>query len=184
MATQNNEAYKELGSLKNFSVYLLNTDKTKTIDITLQMLALTIYEDIFSPTLYGTITISDSVGLMNGVKGSGNVYFPIVGEEFLAVNYEVAGKPDVTLGFQVYKIEGIENEPNFKNRKYQLHFASVEHFTDATTLVQKSYKSALNDVANDIFTSYLKTNKKLDIQPTRGQQNIIIPKINKVINKY
>jgi len=177
MAVQNNEAYKELGSLKNFSVFLLNTDRTKTIDITLQMLAMTIYEDIFSPTLYGTITITDSIGLMNGVKGSGNVYFPIVGEEFLAVNYEVAGKPDVTLGFQIYKIEGIENEPNFKNRKYQLHFASVEHFKDATTLIQKSYKSAINDIASDIFTSYLKTNKTLDIQPTRGQQNIIIPRL-------
>ena len=177
MAVQNTEAYKELGSLKNFSVYLLNTDRTKVIDITNQTLLLSLYEDIFAPTLYGTITISDSVGLMNGVKGSSNVYFPIVGEEFLAVNYEVVGKPAITLGFQVYKIEGIENEPNFKNRKYQLHFASVEHFTDATTLVQKSYKSAISDIANNIFTTYLKTNKTLDIQDTNGQQNIIIPRL-------
>ena len=177
MAVQNNEAYKELGSLKNFSVFLLNTDRTKSIDITLQMLSMTMYEDIFSPTLYGIISVTDSIGLMNGVKGSKNLYFPIVGEEFLVVNYEVAGKPDVTLGFQVYKIEGIENEPNFKNRKYQLHFVSVEHFKDATTLIQKSYKSTLSDVANDVFTSYLKTAKKLDIQSTKGQQNIIIPRL-------
>ena len=177
MAVQNTESYQELGSLKSFSVYLLNTDKTKAIDITNQMLSLSLYEDIFAPTLYGIISITDSIGLMNGVKGTGNVFFPIVGEEYLAFTYEIAGKPAVTFGFQVYKIEGIENEPNFKNRKYQLHFASVEHFTDATTLVQKSYKSAISDIANNIFTTYLKTNKTLDIQATNGQQNLIIPRL-------
>jgi hypothetical protein len=177
MANQNNEAYQQLGYLKDITVSLSNIDRTKTVDITLQMLSMVIYEDIFANTLYGTIEVDDSIGLMNGLRGT-PAFFPIVGEEFIDVSYEVAGRPPVGLTFCVYNIEQISNSDNFKNRKYLLKFASEEHLTDAKTLVQKSYKSQITDMATDIFTSYLKTQKVLDIQNTMGQQALIIPRLS------
>lgn len=179
MASQNNESYQDLGSLKNFQVNLLNTDRTKSIDITLQVLSLVIYEDIFAPSLYGAVHIDDSIGLMNGIPGGNqtNVYFPIVGEEHLDIIYEVSGRPSVSASFAIYGIESIENSDNFKNRKYLLKFASQEHIKDATTLIQKAYKSQVSDMASDIFKTYLGTNKTVDIQATRGQQSVVIPNL-------
>jgi len=180
MANQNNETYEQLGYLKNITVKLLNVDKTKVIDITLQMLNMEIYEDIFSNTLYGLINVDDSIGLMNGIPGGSqtNIHFPIVGEEFLDITYEIVGRPAVKLLFSVYNIEEIINSDNFKNRKYKLKFASSEHIDDAKTLIQKSYKSPLSDMAKDIFTTFLKTKKTLDIEDTQGQQQIIIPRLS------
>jgi hypothetical protein len=180
--------YGGLGALKAFQVVLKNVDSSIAIDITSQVLNFSIYEDIFSPTLYGDVTIKDATNLLNGEPQLGNtIGFPIVGEEYIEVVYSIAGQDDVFRRFAVYAIKNISFDANLKVRNYILQFCSEEHLIDATTLVQKSYISPISDMVKDILVNYLRVddsvpngkNKKIyRIQPTKGQQQIVVPRLS------
>ena len=180
--------YSGLGSLKTFQAVLKNVDSSISVDITRQVIDFSIYEDIFSPTLYGDITIKDATNLLNGEPQLGNtIGFPIVGEEYIEVTYSIAGQDDVFRRFAVYAIKNISFDKNLKIRNYILQFCSEEHLIDATTLVQKSYISPISDMVKDVLVNYLRVddsvpngkNKKIyRIQPTKGQQQIVVPRLS------
>ena len=181
--------YNGLGSLKTFQVVLKNVDSSVSVDITSQALDFSIYEDIFSPTLYGDVTIKDATNLLNGEPQLGNtIGFPIVGEEYIEVTYSVAGQDDVFRRFAVYAIKNISFDKNLKVRNYILQFCSEEHLIDATTLIQKSWKDVpISDMVKDVLDNYLivhesisggKQKKIYRIQPTKGSQQIVVPNLS------
>ena len=105
------DQYNGLGSLKTFQVVLKNVDSSVSVDITSQVIGFSIYEDIFSPTLYGDITIKDATNLLNGEPQLGNtIGFPIVGEEYIEVTYSVVASEVVFRRFAVYAIKNISFE--------------------------------------------------------------------------
>jgi hypothetical protein len=184
------ENHRGLGALKTFSVVLKNVDNSKSVDISTLIVDLSIYEDIFSKTLYGEVAIKDSVNLLNGMQTSANPNsaFPIVGEEYLEIRYSLSDiDQEVFMRFFVYSIKNISIDKNLKSRNYVLNFCSEEHLIDSTTLVQKSYLDNIGNIVQDILHEYLRVDeqtangkrKKLyQIQQTRGQQQIVIPKLS------
>lgn len=180
--------YGGLGAIEKLKVVLKNVDGTSSIDITSLVLNLSIYEDIFSPTIYGDVSIKDSVNLLNGEQQDSNAFaFPLVGEEYIEMAYNVTGEETVFRRFAVYAIKNIQHDANLKVRNYVLHFCSEEHLLDATTLVQRSWKDKqISDMVKDVLVDYLKVNEVLPngkkkkiyrIQPTRGQQQIVVPRL-------
>ena len=179
--------YKGHGSLKSFSCILKNFDGSKFIDITTLIIDMSIYEDIFKNSMYGVVAIQDAVNLLNGmVNGHGETSnaFPIVGEEYLEINYEVLGFEPVFRRFFVNSIEDISTNQALTTRTYVLDFCSEEHLLDACTLVQRAFKKKISDAAEIILNDFLKVNEELptgkkkknvDIQPTKGNQNIVVP---------
>ena len=182
--------YGGLGALNKFQVILKNVDSTISIDITHNIIDFSIYEDIFSPTLYGDVTIKDATNLLNGaVQLGNNDGFPIVGEEYIEVSYSILGQTPIFRRFAVYSIKNIEFDKNLSVRNYILQFCSEEQLLDAITLVQKSYISPISLMAKDILDNYLKVNaiskngkrkKKYRIQPTKGQQQIVVPRLSPI----
>lgn len=182
--------YRGLGSLQTFKVILKNFDGTIPIDITSLVLDFSIYEDMFSKTLYGEVSIKDSVNLLNGEPQLGyleNQGYPIVGEEYLEVSYSIVGQDPVFRRFAVYSISQVSIDANLKARNYILKFCSEEHLLDSTTTVQKSYVSQISDMVKDILETYLKVNEAIPngklkknyyIQPTRGRQQLIVPRLS------
>ena len=185
--------YNGLGSLKTFQVVLKNVDSSVSVDITSQALDFSIYEDIFSPTLYGDVTIKDATNLLNGEPQLGNtIGFPIVGEEYIEVTYSVAGQDDVFRRFAVYAIKNISFDKNLKVRNYILQFCSEEHLIDATTLIQRSWKDKpISDMVKDVLVDYLRVDDSFEIdkikgkrkkiyriQPTKGSQQIVVPNLS------
>ena len=178
--------YRGHGALKSCSLILKNVDGSKSIDISSLMIDISIYEDIFAKTLYGVVALKDAINLMNGDMG-----FPIVGEEFLELTYEINDTPSIFKRFAVNIIKQVNIDKMQKSRTYAIEFCSEEHLIDAVTLVQKSYRQTpISFMAEDILKSYLKVDKELpgptgngkkkktyDIQKTRGNQNIIIPRL-------
>ena len=185
---QYNSTYSGLGSLQSFQVNLKNVDNSISIDITSLVLDFSIYEDIFSKTLYGDVTIKDAVNLLNGEKQGPTIDgFPIVGEEYIEVRYSIVGQDQVFRRFSVYSIKNIHIESSLKVRNYILQFCSEENLLDSTTLIQKSYQSPISDMVKDVLENYLNVNstvaggkqKKIyNIQITKGQQNIVVPKLS------
>jgi len=75
------------GSLSKISLIITNFDGSKQIDISSIFVNLSITEDIFKNTLYGSVIIKDAIGLLEGAPNNPNLQgFPIVGEEFLLVS--------------------------------------------------------------------------------------------------
>lgn len=179
--------YRGLGALESFNVILKNSTNDSFVDITALVVDFSIYEDIFSKTLYGDVTIKDAVNLLNGDQQQDSlVGFPIVGEEFIEVFYSVSGQESVSRRFAVYSIKNISIDHSLKVRNYVLSFCSEEHLIDSTTLVQKGYIDNISNMAKDVLENYLKVNEGVEggkrkkiyrIQPTRGQQQIVIPKL-------
>lgn len=179
--------YRGHGSLKSFSVLLKNVDNTKSIDISSLVIDMSIYEDIFASTLYGVVAIQDAVNLLNGMVSSPTDItpaFPIVGEEYLEVSYEVTGFEPVNRRFFVNAIKPVEINKALTSRSYTIEFCSEEHLLDACTLVQRSFRNKLSEAAETVLKDFLKVNevlsngkraKKYDIQKTKGKQNVVIP---------
>jgi hypothetical protein len=184
------ENHRGIGSLKTFRAVLKNVDNSKSIDISSLIVDVSIYEDIFSKTLYGEAAIKDSVNLLNGIQLSENPNdsFPIVGEEYLEIRYSLFDDtPEVFRRFFVYSVKNISIDENLKSRNYVLNFCSEEHLIDSTTLVQKSYRDNIGNIVQDILENYLMVNEETEngkrkkiyqIQQTRGQQQLVIPKLS------
>lgn len=177
------------GRLKNLQVILKNADSSKEVDITALIIQVSITEDIFKNTLYGAIRIRDAADLLGG-SSSG---FPILGEEFIELNYTVDWQPKEVIGkklrFAVYNISEISYLKNNTLKEYTLNICSEENIIDATTVVMKAYNDTNSNSLKSILQDYLhidkinfpfkgKRQKELyNLQPTKGQQNVCIPRL-------
>ena len=107
------------------------------------------YEDIYSPTISGDITINDAVGLMENV--------PIVGEEILEISMSTAGATPRPIAdpnnpmvnpsdlekliinrFRIYKIDPPQ-QISENIRSIRLYFVSDIQYTNMMVRVQKHY---------------------------------------------
>jgi hypothetical protein len=193
--------YRGEGGLTSFKATIKNVDGSRAFDVTSLVLNTTIYEDIFSKTMYGNVILKDGINLLNGFRLKPNPgtsqsidqqksykAFPIVGEEYIEFEYQIStDKPIVFKRFAIYSVKDIKNNKELNMREYTVEFCSEEYLIDATTLVQKSYQQQISKSVEDVLTSYLKVNEELpngkkkksyDIQATKGTQNIVIPRLS------
>lgn len=193
--TQGPGSYRGHGSLESMTAIIKNVAGSVYYDITNMIIDIAIYEDIFAPTLYGHVLIQDAVNMMNGLtsdnSSGGAAGFPIVGEEFLEITYKVTGFDEVFRRFAVYAIKNIDINKSLTMRKYVIEFCSEENLIDSITLVQKSYRDFIHVMAKDIMKEYLRLEDRTpggkqpknyvsNVQPTKGQQNIVIPNISPI----
>ena len=130
-------------------------------EVTNQVIALEIYEDMFSPFISGVMAFKDSLDLVN--------LFPIVGEEFVNISIHtpsMTGVDKIIKGtFYIYKMSNREVQGN-RNTIYELHFISQEGLVDVNKKVSVPYQGKCSDIAKDIMTSIngLESKKKLNIE--------------------
>ena len=178
------------GSMDRFTLILANFDSSKTIDISPLVINMSITEDIFKNTMYGSVIIKDALGLLEGGISNPNINaFPIIGEEFLNLTYKPRDQDTINVRFFVYSVGDVVFSKTNRFKQYELHFCSEEHLIDATTIVQKGYQGLNSDTVQSVLKDYLMIDKKdspytgkrrkvIDkIQPTKGQQNIVFPRL-------
>ena len=132
--------------------------------ITNQVIALEIYEDLFTPFMSGVLVVKDSLDLAN--------LFPLVGEE--AVNIKIhtptfKGKDKIIdEQFYIYKMANREIAGE-RNVVYELYFISREAIVDLNKKVSRAYEGKCSDIATKIITDKnngLETTKKVNIEET------------------
>lgn len=122
------------------------------IDLTLQMLELNIFEDIFSPALSATILLHDTLNLIEKL--------PIIGQEWMFISISKPGMStedgddlSFDLVLRVYKIEKLKRSGPFV-QTYLLHCTEEELILSNQTRWSRSYVSTKPEVAiKDIFTN-------------------------------
>lgn len=154
-------------SIKDITVV---TSKGFKQTITNQVLAIEVYEDLFSPFTSGTITVRDSHDFVN--------LLPFVGEEYLNVNIFTPSfeeKDYIKQQFYIYKISDriIMGD---RTVVYQLHFISKEAIVDANKHVSKAYGGKVSDIAKEIITDKthgLESKKNVIIEDTSNTTKFI-----------
>jgi len=133
-------------------------------DVTNQVAALELYEDLFAPFLSGVLALKDSLDLAN--------LFPFVGEEYVNIRIRTPSFNDKTKiideQFYIYKMANREMAGD-RNLIYELHFMSREAIVDLNKAISKAYQGKCSDIARSIITDKvdgLETKKKVNIEDT------------------
>jgi hypothetical protein len=110
----------------------------------------TLYEDLFSNCMSGSITIIDS---LNMVKN-----FPIIGAETLTIIYRtpMGGSAPVKLTFRTYKISVLTETAQESAQMVRIEFIAHQAIKSLQTKVAKSYKNMpISKMVENIFDEYL-----------------------------
>jgi hypothetical protein len=132
-------------------------------EITNQVVALEIYEDLWSPFISGVLALKDSLDLTN--------LFPFVGEEYVNIKIHTPSFTDKTKiisdQYYIYKMTN-RTMSGDRNAIYELHFISREAIVDLNKATSKAYSGKCSDIARSVITSTdgLESKKNVNIEDT------------------
>jgi len=115
-------------------------------DIAAQVLAVTLYEDIFSPFMTGSLTLRESYDLVN--------LFPFVGEEMIEIEI-ITPTLDETKNIRgVFYIYKMTDRVLLGDRQvgYVLHFISNEAVIDLNKKISKVYSGKPEEIVKSLVT--------------------------------
>lgn len=118
----------------------------------------TIYEDIYSNCMSGSITLIDSMNLVR--------HFPIIGAETLTITYYTPfGDGDtVRLKFRTYKISVYVETSQQATMMVRIEFVSPHAIKSMQTKVAKSYNNMpVSSMVQEIYKEYLATDADKNI---------------------
>jgi hypothetical protein len=164
---------------QDFSLDTLNflTSSGQTFDLRKLLVELCYYEDIYSFSVSGYLTVQDGQGFVQLLQLTGN--------QFLELNFgKIKGAPNnIKQTFRVYKIENRKPSGNMNTESYKLYFCSEELILSEQTKISKSVvgtkisnivRGVLTDNNNGLFVN---PEKIAVIEETTGVYDFIIPRL-------
>lgn len=152
------------------SVMLVSGDGAKVLDIKNYVISISIAEDIFSPFITCEVNVVD----FNQIAFN----FPLVGEEFLVVNFWVDQEKPSSFTFNLYKNGGGGVSENNKFEVYTLYGITPEKLIDGTIRVSQSFRGSYSEIAQRIFEeNFSKFGKELTVEPSKGSHLYVSPNI-------
>ena len=143
------------------------------IDISALVVQINIFEDVYSNTLSGSITLADSINLIGT--------FPFVGLEQIQIGFKTPGfsKRDKTeLLFDVYQIAdrntGSSAEGSDVTQVYSLHLISPAFARNQKSRVLKAFSHmSIDEMVGRIINNFL--SEDVETEFTSGTQSYVIP---------
>lgn len=160
----------EPGDVTIHKLMLHSDDGCRAYDITGQVHYMDIYESILSPIIYAELTIEDSIDLQR--------QFPLIAEEYVEIEYSV-GDAHKHSKFKLH-VKGINNLEVSEQQKwkgYTVSLVSMEMLKNANQHVDKKYQGDIATNIKGVIKDYLKTDKHLNIETTRGIDNVMLTNI-------
>ena len=169
------------------------TDGQNEIDITGLIPSVTINSAIDSETMYGSVRVVDSVGLLENtpLRGEEQIILELADSKIINESGGIAEGSLSNLykftGF-VYKIDNVTTKDANDGIYYDLHFISYQSFKAGTYQITRPFKDlAVSDVASTIFSDYFlgqtesftpSTDKRhLIVEETSGRIRCVIPRM-------
>jgi hypothetical protein len=128
---------------------LIYTNAGLKQDIAAQVLAISIYEDIFSPFITGSLTVRESFDLAN--------LFPFIGEEMITLQISTPAledKKNIKGSFYIYKMADRVLLSD-KQVAYVLHFISPEAIVDLNKKISRGYEGKSHEIVSSAVKSNL-----------------------------
>ena len=163
--------YPQDYSLKTLNFLTANGNR---IELKRLMLELSYYEDIYSFSVSGYITLIDAQGFIEMLQLTGN--------EYIEINFGKVkgGKNETDQLYRVYKIGNRLPAGNQNSETYTLYFCSEELLLSEQIKISKSYKGKkVSEIVKDVLTDKLKikNNKINSLEETTGVYDFIIPRL-------
>lgn len=135
---------------------------------------ITIEEDLFTPTISGTITFVDSQNLV--ING------PIIGQEYLKLTVSTPGFSDeskIKFEEQVFCIQKIllNEEASNGGKIVSLSFVTKELFMNQRVRVSRSVKGNFSTIVGSVCQQELETTKKLFLEDSLNVKKLVIPRM-------
>jgi hypothetical protein len=160
----------EPGDVDIHKLMLYSDDGCRAFDITGQVHYMDIYESILSPIIYAELTIEDSIDLQR--------QFPLIAEEYVEIEYSV-GNAHKHSKFKLH-VKGINNleiSPQQKWKGYTISLVSMEMLKNVNQNVDRKFDGDIGTSVQKILKEYLKTDKALNIEATRGIDNVLVTRL-------
>lgn len=161
---------------QDYSINTLNfiTSVGAKINIIKLLSNLSFYEDLYSFSISGHITLIDAQGFIESLRLTGN--------EFLEMEFGKVkdGKNNIKQIFRVYRIGDRNPSGTLNSESYTLYFCSEELMLSEQTKISKSYKGKkVSDIIVDILTDKLKISKKKIelVESTMGVYDFLVPRM-------
>ena len=170
---------KGIQTAGEFEIEELNLVTTSglEVDLTTSVIGLTLYEDIYSMTISGTIAIADSANLAS--------YGPLLGQEYLHLKISTIGFDDESAVIDFSKnallVHSIAKREKLTDgvQVFVLNFVSQELVKNQRLKVTQSLTDTWSNIVKKMLTdpSYIDTKKKIDLEPTAGVKKFVAPNI-------
>ena len=148
------------------------------INLITSVLGITIFEDISSMTVTGTIAIMDSVNLAS--------HGPLLGQEYLHLKIRtpfVNKDESATIDFSknAFLVHSISKRQKLTGgvQGFVLSFVSQELVKNQRLKVTQSLTDTWSNIVKKMLTDkkYLNTKKKIDLEPTAGVKKFVAPNV-------
>ena len=160
----------ETGDVDILDIIIRNKNTGAEINPAEQITFIDIYEDFNSPTIYAEITFDDKIGLIYD--------FPIIGEEEFEITFQTPGLSyPTTYKLNTFSLSDVQQNMNSKGYTYILKCVSKEQLTQSNINILQSYNETIDSIVSNIFTRYLETDKVIDVDPCKGTETIVFPKL-------
>jgi hypothetical protein len=161
---------------QDFSLETLNllTSSGQKMELRRMVVEMSYYEDIYTFSISGYVTIRDSQGFIERLQLSGN--------EYLEIDFgKVKNGPNSDIStYRVYKIGNRAPEGNLNSEYYTLYFCSEELVLSEQIKISKSYSGQkISNIVKSVLTEKLKVDKKkiFEIEETSGLYDFVIPRM-------
>ena len=156
----------------------LITSTGMRIDLKTTIMGLTLFEDISSLTVSGTIVVADSVNMVS--------HGPVLGQEYLYLKihtptFTEAGSGVIDFSKNVFLVHSVAAREKMTNgtQVYSLNFVSQELIKNQRLKVMQSLTASWSDIVTKMLTdtAYLDTKKDMVIEPSAGIKKFVSPNI-------
>ena len=139
------------------------------LDIFSAYRSLSIYEDLFSPSITARLTLEDVNGILN--------FLPVIGQETVNISYVTQGLTEaIELEMIVNKITDLENDVG--TQTYNLELVSVDMITNFEQRISEYFEGSSTEIAEKCFQR-LESKKTFEFEPSEDKYDeelgVIIP---------
>jgi hypothetical protein len=146
---------------------LVVTSERGSLTLTRSFVSASIYESIFTPGVVCDITVLDTQDIIGSLR--------LLGDETVEFSFKSPNMKEASFTFALYELGDQVQMESQRAKTYVLRCVSEEAMYAKTNYVQKSYSGLCSDMIVDVCGSYLFTKKRVEVERTRGNQNILVP---------
>lgn len=161
------------GKVEIIRAEIYNSTKTNAFSIKKNLIAVDIFEDIYTPFVYCDLTVVD----FNKIASK----LPFVGEEFFVISFKTPNGKQVTYEFYLFNQDDGAIAGNLASMQvYVMRGMTLERAFDAAKTVSRSYKGTYAAIAGQIFDDYIKkdTNLEFQYEASKSVARYIVPQLS------
>lgn len=137
------------------------------LDLAKSFVSASIYESIFTPGIVLDIEVLDTDDQIGQLK--------ISGDETVDINFETPGGSNAKYKLGISHLSEVKgNTSSLKHKTYKINTVSKEALKAKNNYVEKTFNSQISDIVKTIHKDYLQSDKKIEVEDTKGTQNIKI----------